>query len=89
MPSLIPPSTMPAVERERALHILARTLVHELDRSGFNLGDIARLASEIIGQGCEMSRSHRGAGYPVTVSGPRIASARVVTQNHQRDPEVQ
>jgi hypothetical protein len=61
MPSLAPSSTLPVQGRERALRILAHSIVRELDSSGYKLCDIATLASEIIDLACEMSRSRREA----------------------------
>jgi len=84
MPPLETRSIPPAAERERALRILARSIVRQLDSSGYQLGDMATLASEIIGLGCELTRRSKLAK-DVSLSS-RVTIVGVMTPNKQSDP---
>jgi hypothetical protein len=46
-------------EPHRAVHILARTIFHELRAQGYALRDLIDLAGELLGAACDSIRSDR------------------------------
>jgi hypothetical protein len=46
-------------ERHRAVHILARTIFHELQTQGYALRDLIDLAGELLDAACDSIRSER------------------------------